>query len=166
MLALQAQGLVCRSGVSIYDPAELDILEGRFALGIVQAPFNVLDRRLETSGWLLRLKARDTEIHTRSSFLQGLLLLPPARRPARFNRWASLWLAWDEWLAAERIRPVRACLGFVFRYPQIDRVVVGVDNAAHLAELLAVDAAGSSEPPAQLSSEDLDLINPSKWSSL
>jgi aryl-alcohol dehydrogenase-like predicted oxidoreductase len=166
MQQLKARGLVQRIGVSIYDPEELDRLGGRFQLDLVQAPFNVLDRRLQTSGWLARLKAQGAEVHTRSAFLQGLLLLSPDCRPSKFCRWESLWTAWDRWLAEAKLSATQACLGFTLRHPEVDRVVVGVDSTAQLAALLAAEVSGHPDLPPQLSSQDLDLINPSRWSYL
>ena len=52
---LKAEGLVQKTGVSIYGPSEL---EGIFAVGefdLVQFSLSVLDRRLITSGWLAKL---------------------------------------------------------------------------------------------------------------
>jgi len=166
MQQLKARGVLQKVGVSIYDPEELDGLWKRFPFDLVQAPFNVVDRRLETSGWLKRMKVQGTEVHARSAFLQGLLLLTPERRPSKFERWRSLWIAWDRWLAETKLSPTQACLGFPLQRPEIDRVVVGVDSAAQLCALLAADAPSHTDPPAELSSLDLDLINPSRWSSL
>jgi aryl-alcohol dehydrogenase-like predicted oxidoreductase len=163
MQGLKARAVVRKLGVSVYAPEELDVIE-RFPLELVQAPFNVFDRRLQTSGWLACLKARRTEVHTRSAFLQGLLLAPPERRPAAFARWQGLWEAWDRWLAETGCSRTQASLGFALRYPEIDRVVVGVDSAAQLAMLLGAQIPLPQVPPDVLSSRDLDLIDPSRWS--
>ncbi len=53
LLAVKCAGMTDGIGVSIYQPEELDALWPRFALDLVQAPFNVLDRRLQ----LLRMAA-------------------------------------------------------------------------------------------------------------
>ena len=47
---LREQGLVEKIGISIYHPADLDALCGRYSLDLVQAPFNVLDRRIAQPG--------------------------------------------------------------------------------------------------------------------
>src|SRR5690606_40521399 len=52
---------------------------------LIQAPLNILDKRLITSGWLQRLRERHIEVHARSIFMQGLLLMEPCERPARFR---------------------------------------------------------------------------------
>lgn len=163
LLELKAQGMVEKIGVSIYDPAELDVLWSRFRIDLVQAPLNVLDRRLASSGWLRRLHDEGTEIHVRSIFLQGLLLMGAASRPPAFDRWSALWADWHRWLEEQNLAPLQACLGFVMAQTEVDRVVVGVDNLKQLQEiLLAVTAPTASAPPT-LATGDLALINPSNW---
>ncbi len=160
---LKSRGVVHKIGASVYDPEELDALAERCRLDLVQAPFNIVDRRLESSGWLQRLRVTGVELHTRSVFLQGLLLMSPEQRPAKFDRWAALWALWERWLGDEHLDAAQACLGFVLRHPQIDRVVVGVDSVAQLSGLLERSVPASVAAPAAMSSRDPDLINPSQW---
>ena len=161
--ALKAEGKVSKIGVSIYAPEELEPLCSRFDLDLVQSPYNVVDRRIAESGWLSRLRSNGTEVHVRSAFLQGLLLMPPAQRPAYFARWSSLWAVWNAWLVAERLTPLQACLGFVLSQADVDGIVIGVDSSRQLAEILSIDVTGFPLPPAALVSEDPDLVNPSRW---
>ena len=166
LVRLKRGGLVRKIGVSIHGPEILDKVIPRFSLDLIQAPFNVLDRRLLTSGWLAALKKHGLEVHTRSVFLQGLLLMKGGRRPGKFDRWSGVWNAWSEWLAKCETSPARACLGFPLQFDEIDRVVIGVDSAEQLSELLLAAEAHNEEPPPELCSHDLDLIDPSRWSSL
>jgi aryl-alcohol dehydrogenase-like predicted oxidoreductase len=165
LLEARENGLVTGIGVSVYDPAELDDLPGRYAVDLVQAPFNVLDRRLEASGWLRRLRAARVEVHTRSTFLQGLLLMEAELRPPQFDVWSDLWRVWDAWLAERSQSAVQACLGFVLGHQEIDRVVVGVDCVAQLEEVIRVVDSGcaAADYPPALESTDIDLINPALW---
>ena len=78
---LKENGLVQKIGVSIYAPVELDDLYQRYKFDVVQAPFNLLDRRLFDSGWMSRLADRGAELHASSVFLRGLLRMPPYARP-------------------------------------------------------------------------------------
>jgi aryl-alcohol dehydrogenase-like predicted oxidoreductase len=163
LVALREEGYVGKVGVSIYDPSELEKLWPRFKLDLVQAPFNVLDRRLETAGWLARLHGAGTEIHVRSVFLQGLLLMGQAVRPAMFGRWRPIWQQWHHWLEETGLSPLQTCLNFVLARAEIDRVVLGVDSSAQLAEILAGVRAATADAPLELMSDDADLINPSRW---
>ena len=45
----------------------------------------------------------------------------------------------------------------------IERVIVGVDTPEHLEEILAIGDIRMASPPDTLMSDDLDLINPSRW---
>lgn len=159
-------GLVSKIGISIYDTSELGSIIPKYPMDIVQAPYNVLDRRLITSGWMKRLHAGGIEIHVRSAFLQGLLLMQKEDRPAKFNRWHSVWNAWHEWLAQNKVSALAACLGWALASPEVTRIVLGVDSLRHLQEILTASESKSSPPPASLACSDLDLINPSRWPSL
>ena len=160
---LKDDGLIQKIGVSIYDPAELDLLSSRYQLDIVQAPFNIMDRRLIESGWLARLTRQNTELHVRSVFLQGLLLLKTNARPEKFNRWQTLWKRWDTWLAERNLHPLEVCLAYALSFPEIGRVIVGVDSSKQLIEILGASTAVSAEWPHDLWTDDIDLLNPSHW---
>src|SRR5690606_4483179 len=129
----QDKGLVGKIGVSIYHPSELDAID-MAAFQMVQAPFNVLDKNLLTSGWLDRLGEMGVEVHVRSVFLQGLLLMDPAARPAAFQRWNHVWQAWDRWLAESGLTALEACLQYVMSIQAIDRIIVGVQTPDQLRE--------------------------------
>lgn len=160
---LVADGLVRKIGVSIYDPADFFRLGNHFDFDIVQLPFNILDRRLIDSGLCQRLIPEGVEIHARSVFLQGLLLMRSADRPPQFRRWQPLWQRWQSWLAEARLSPLQACIRYVLSFPGIAKVVVGVDSVAHLKEIAMAAEGERPELPAELNCTDLELINPSRW---
>lgn len=164
--ALKATGRVRKIGVSIYSPQELEPLFRRFELDLVQAPLNILDRRLVDSGWAAKLKQADVEIHTRSAFLQGLLLMPGDSRPAKFARYADVWTEWDTWLCRTQLKPAEACLRYACGIGAVDKVVVGVDSAAQLAEILQAAKGELPSLPSFGPLPDDRLLNPSSWSEL
>ena len=160
---LKRRGQVRKIGVSIYSPAELDALTKHFRFDLVQAPFSLLDRRMLTSGWLQRLKNANVEIHTRSAFLQGLLLMPESEIPNRFLAWSSVWQQWHAWLEINGVSALHACLAYPLSFPEIDRVVVGADSTNQLAQIIdAVKNLRALEFP-DIHCEDEKLINPSNW---
>jgi hypothetical protein len=150
-------------GFSIYDPAELDRLWPVLRPDLVQAPCNVLDRRLIRSGWLDRLNANGVRVHLRSVFLQGLLLMDAERRPERFALWGELLDGWLAWCAANRTTPLQSSLSFALSQPGVDRVVVGVDSVGQLEQILQALDASVPLPPPELFSDDQELIEPSRW---
>lgn len=157
------RGRVGKIGISIYGPDELDQLPTALKLDVVQAPFNILDNRMARSGWIDRLQEAGCELHVRSIFLQGLLLMKGAARPAYFSRWDALWQTWDNWLREAGLTPLEACLRHALSYPGIAKVVLGVDNAAHLADILAAAEGEPPLPPPGLVVEDTKLLNPALW---
>ena len=164
--ALKDNGQVQKVGVSIYSPSELVSLTPHYRFDLVQAPFNLLDQRLYSTGWMQRLKDGNVEIHTRSAFLQGLLLMKQADIPSKFSPWDVLWQKWHRWLDVHDDSAVRACLDFSMSFPEIDRVIVGADSVIQLEKIVS---AAKSQPISGLPDllcEDESLINPANWSQL
>jgi aryl-alcohol dehydrogenase-like predicted oxidoreductase len=162
----KARGLVEKIGISIYLPSELDALFPLFPFDIVQSPFNPVDRGLMASGWMQKLHAEGIEIHVRSVFLQGLLLLPADQIPAKFFRWSPLWKKWHDWLYQNGISPQAACLAFAKSVPEIDQILVGVETRHQLEEILTAFHLPTPDSFPSIESTDPDLINPSQWSKL
>jgi len=166
MQGFKDSGQVQKIGVSIYSPNELEAITKLFQLDLLQAPFNLVDRRLLTTGWLQRLKDGGVEIHTRSSFLQGLLLMPYEAIPSKFAPWAELWRNWHDWLVNHSITALQACLAYPLSFSEIDRVVVGADTVNQLEQIIHLAQATTTNDLPDISSEDENLINPSYWSRL
>lgn len=163
---LKEVGLAQKIGISIYAPNELEVLMPQFEFDLVQAPFNLVDRRLNTSGWLQRLKNEGVEIHTRSVFLQGLLLMPQGDIPSKFVTWAALWNKWHEWLAHHAVAPVRACLAFPLSFPEVDRVIVGADSVIQLEQIISATVSTVPVNFPDLHCGEENLINPAHWPNL
>lgn len=161
---IQDAGLCTRIGVSIYRPDILDHLSGDIRPDLVQAPFNVLDREIELSGWADRLAGAGTAIHIRSVFLQGLLLMHHYVRAARFQADFPQLAAWDDFLAHTGRDAVSTALGFALSRPWAERVVVGVNDVWQLGEILDAAAQPPVDLPESLASRDPKLIDPSQWS--
>lgn len=156
-------GLVAKVGVSAYSADQLEATLTQMTPDLVQVPMNVFDQRLLLSGGLARLHELGVEVHARSSFLQGLLLMEPDELPiglaaaheplARFRRLAAR----NGWT------PARAALGFVTGLAAVDTVVCGVNDRAQLAELLGSCDPLPTETFEELALYDLDIIDPTRW---
>lgn len=162
---LKKEGLVRKIGVSIYDPSELNLVARECAIDLVQAPFNLFDRRLETSGWLNRLNNMGVEVHARSIFLQGLLLMERECLPKKFLQWSGLFNNWYAWLSRVDVTASEACIAFS-SHPLINRVLVGVDSVAQLNQIVKLSSKQLRSNLPNLNCNDLKLINPSNWNSL
>lgn len=158
------QGLVGKIGYSIYGPQSLQALISVLQPDLVQAPFSVLDQRLASSSWLARLVDAGVEVHARSVFLQGLLLMEAGRRPAYFDRWQALWTRWDALVEAHGGSALSVCLGFVAAQAGLSRIVVGVEHPGHLQQLLAAWLHAAPVGMAhEMACEDPNLVEPVNW---
>jgi aryl-alcohol dehydrogenase-like predicted oxidoreductase len=163
LIELKTYGLLNKIGVSIYDPSELDLLCNEFDFDLIQAPFNILDRRIVDSGWLFKLSNLGIEIHTRSTFLQGLLLMSRESIPLKFSRWSLLLHEWLNWLEESNLSAAEACLRYILSFLEINKVVVGVDNEIQLNELIKGARGPLLKIPENIKSNDINLINPARW---
>ncbi len=164
--SLKEKGLVKKIGLSIYSPNELEALKNDFSFDLIQAPFNLIDQRLLHSGWMQKLKDNGIEIHTRSAFLQGLLLMKEIDIPPKFSPWKHLWKKWHDWLTENNVSALQGSLAFPLTYPEIARVVVGADSRQQLKEIIKATSNLLNIDLPNLLSADENLINPVNWSKL
>lgn len=164
--SLKEKGLVKKIGVSIYSPNELESLKKDFSFDLIQAPFNLIDQRLLHSGWMKKLKDSGVEIHTRSTFLQGLLLMKETDIQPKFSPWKHLWKKWHDWLAENNVSALQGSLAFALSFPEIERVVVGADNHYQLLEIINASNNLLNADLPNLVSVDENLINPANWPKL
>ncbi len=153
-------------GVSVYDNKQLQSILENFDIDIVQLPFNILDKRLIDSGMLVKLQNRGIEVHARSVFLQGLLLMSNQDRPRKFHRWNALWKTWHEWLNDNQITALEAAIRHAVSMPEISKVLVGVDTKDQLKEIIIASDGILPNIPAELYTNDVNLLNPSNWGRL
>ena len=164
---IKAGGLIEKIGVSIYDPSEIDKIINLFKIDIIQAPLNIIDRRLEKSGWLKKLHNKNIEIHTRSTFLQGLLLMQQDQIPMKFNRWTDLFDRWFLELKKYNLNAAQVCLSYPMSLPEVDRIVIGVNTAEQLKKLIKLSKMKilNHDLSFMISNDNL-LINPSNWENM
>jgi hypothetical protein len=61
------------------------------------------------------------------------------------------------------VAPLAACVGFALSRAAISRVVVGVDSAAQLEQMLVAARVTVPKVPDELACDDPELLNPSRW---
>ena len=81
LVQLLADGSIGGFGVSAYQVEDVDAALAVAGLSMVQVPFNLFDRRMETSGVLARCKKAGVTVFARSLFLQGVFFLEPEGLP-------------------------------------------------------------------------------------
>jgi aryl-alcohol dehydrogenase-like predicted oxidoreductase len=137
LMQARDRGWAGRIGASIYDAEQLALVESRFQPQLVQLPLNVLDRRPIRSGMLSRLKAHSVEVHARSVFLQGALLMNPNELPQFFAPVRAHITSLQHYWSGVGLSALEGCLAFVMQRPEIDAVIVGVNRVGEFDEIVA-----------------------------
>jgi aryl-alcohol dehydrogenase-like predicted oxidoreductase len=163
LLRLKSEGIVKKIGCSVYEIDELDLIINNYDIDMVQLPFNILDQRFEESGWINELSSRGIEIHVRSVFLQGLLLMSPEIQPTWIKGHNQALIEWHDYLQEVEVDPVEVCMKYVLKNEAISGVVVGVDSANQVAELVKVCRSADFEINFKPSEIDKHLVDPRLW---
>ncbi len=161
---LKQEGIVDKIGVSIYEPDDLEKICPKFDFDLIQLPLNIIDGRWDK--WLTILYEQGVELHARSIFLQGLLLMTENRRPEKFNKWDTLWKEWDRWLKSNNLTPLEACLRYALSKKEITKVIVGVDSKKQLEEIISASTFHTSFTQQMIQINDSILLNPANWNNL
>ena len=121
------KGYVEKIGVSVYTPTTLTEIINKFDIDIVQLPLNILDQRFVPL--LKELRKKGIEIHTRSVFLQGLLLMEKKDINPYFDGIKPI---------IEKIPEPRLAyaLQFVNCIEEVDKIIVGTTCLNDLREIL------------------------------
>ncbi len=159
---LKAEGVFRKIGISTYvadKPAEL---AARFKPDVMQLPFSILDQRLLQDGSLARLKDMGVEIHARSLFLQGLLLMESV--PMHLRDAAPALAQVRARIKAAGSTPLAAALSFVLSRPEIDIGLVGVTSLGELEEILTGATAALTDLDwTACALSDEQILTPSLW---
>jgi aryl-alcohol dehydrogenase-like predicted oxidoreductase len=161
---LKRQKIIKKLGVSVYTPADLDMVLKILDVDIVQAPLNLFDQNIISSGYAARLNSRNIELHTRSAFLQGMLLCPVNELPKQFLQWKEVWINYERELKENNLSPLKACLDYCLNQNFVNRVVLGVDSINQLEEIIkTVMQPNIVLDWSKFFQADKVLTNPSKW---
>ena len=164
LLLCKQAGLTKKIGISADNALDVEKITNIFDIDVVQFPLNIFNRELIESGLLRVLKNKKIEVHARSIFLQGLLLMEKKDLNPYFYNWSSLFEEWEDWIESNHLTKLNACLKYVFGFKEIDKYVIGIDSLDHLQEIInTLKSKNFKKVPIALSSNEQALINPSKW---
>ena len=149
-----------RLGASCYDPETLAKIRAMMPMNAAQLPYNALDQRLRAHP---REKLEGVELHVRSAFLQGLLLMSQSSATKHVPAARGALSLWHDWLHEHSLEALPAALGLVKNLEGAHCCVVGVDQ---LDQLEMITEAWRSSPPLHapwLATDDLSVIDPRHW---
>ena len=165
--SLKKEGIIKKTGISIYDPSEIENLQNLKMIDLIQAPLNLIDRRMEKSGWINRINKEGIEFHARSIFLQDLLLLNSKVLPIKFKQWKPMLDRWYDELKKKELNALSECLSYPMSINGIDKIIVGVNNVKQLNEIVeATKLTLEKREWSFMKSDDKHLINPYNWKKL
>jgi aryl-alcohol dehydrogenase-like predicted oxidoreductase len=169
LLEARQRGWVTHIGVSVYTVEQLELAESLLKPDLVQGPCNALDDRLVSSPCFARLKTSGTEMHARSIFLQGLLLMDPSDVTPYFDPLKPTLKTMHQQWREQGISPLAGCISAVMNHSTIDAIIVGVNSLAEFKEIRAAVASWSADhdmPPAKHVPIEPRFLDPSTWPAL
>ena len=129
----------------------------------MQGPLNIFDQRLIQTGILSKLKRKNIEFHSRSIFLQGLLLMSPDDLDPYFCDILPLFRKLHSDLRNAGTTPLCAALNFVKNIPEVQKMIVGVNNSIQLSEIIIQYGHHCDLNFERYAISNEKFINPSKW---
>jgi aryl-alcohol dehydrogenase-like predicted oxidoreductase len=158
---LKEEGLVKKTGYSLYTPDELNKLLDKYPLpDIIQVPFNILDKRFEPQ--LVKLHNHGVETHTRSTFLQGLFFMKLDGLDSFFNPVKPLIAAMQRESTSKQAL-ASYLLQEVLQFGFIDKVVIGVNTADQLWENISGLLSSSTQIHFDIPKVNDSILMPNLW---
>ena len=157
LLRLKEDNRVRKIGFSLNSLEEIElILSKGFAPDLIQVPYNYFDTRFED--YMIFLRDKGCEIHTRSTFLQGLFFLSPEKLRHFFKETQAIVRDLQnnyKYLAG-------SLLAHSLNKPFIDKVIVGVENTEQLVQNVSEIENAEILPNLENNFSD-KILNPSLW---
>lgn len=166
--AMQKEGLARKVGVSVYEPEEAMACYASPYVDFVQAPYSVFDHRMKESGALEQAKSGGCELHTRSAFIQGLILLDEDQVPPYLEKAKPIVRKIKCICDETGISRILLAMAYVKREQSVSHLVFGVDSLEQLKEDIRLF---EQELPQKLLEQidtefagiDAEIVMPSLW---
>jgi aryl-alcohol dehydrogenase-like predicted oxidoreductase len=129
------KNIIKNIGVSIYSISDLKNIIKKFPMDVVLISLNIFDQRILNKKIINTLKRKNIKIYTRSTFLQGLLLMSKNKIPTKFNRWKKKFDIWYRELENKKVSAYDACLDFALKNKDVDKTLIGIDDFKQFKEI-------------------------------
>jgi len=130
---LKEDGVINKIGVSVYDLSILNKVLKVWTPDIVQVPVNPFNHDFVSKNLLKKLKKKKITIFARSIFLQGILVKDYNSLTNKFKKDLENWF---NFCKSKSITPVKACLDFCRSIKEIDYLIIGVQDAEELTQII------------------------------
>ncbi len=164
---MKDEGYVRHIGVSVYEVDEaLKVIE-RSECDFMQLPYSVFDQRMKKGG-VFEKKDENTQIHSRSAFIQGLILMQEEQVPPFLAKAKPIVKEIDKLCREYKVSRIALAMSFVKRQKEISHLVFGVDNIQQLKEDIeffqnSIPGHIIDEISKQFVDIEADIVMPSLW---
>ena len=165
LLELKNRGIIKKIGVSLHFNHNInDVLENK-EIDLIQLPYNLLDNKSKREKVFLKAKEKGVEIHTRSTFLQGLFFKDLDTISGRLGVLKKYLLELKRLVNKNEINSL--ALSYVCSNENIDGVLLGVDNVGQLKNNLSCinddKFKDIIENIDSINVKEENLLNPANW---
>lgn len=166
---LKEDGFIRKIGASVYTPDQVKQFLNINGLDIIQVPLNIFDHRLISLGYLNMLREKGIEVHARSVFLQGLLMLPADGVPHSLSEVKRPLELLKNLAVKIKLTPAQLALLFVRDLKEIGRVIVGCESLEQLKDNIntmkmpKIDSYIKAEISKSFVNIPEYILDPSKW---
>ena len=136
LIELKDNNIIKKIGLTTYEEKLNEDVIKEYKFDIVQLPFNVYDQHRYENGFLSILKENNVEIHARSIFLQGLLLLGFNNLDYKFSSIKEHQKKMHNFFHLNGMSVIEGCLCAILQNKKIDKIIVGCENLIQLKEIL------------------------------
>ena len=125
---VKKEGKIKHCGVSVYYPDEAKKCIYSPYVDFMQLPFSIFDQRMAKEGiFELAKQEKSTQIHSRSAFIQGLILLKEEEAKPIVKKI-------DKICREYNLNRISLAINFVKQFDEISHLVLGVDNIEQLKQ--------------------------------
>ena len=136
---LKTEGYVRHVGVSVYETDEAKKCIERPNVDFMQLPYSIFDQRMEKEGVFdAAASIADTQIHSRSACVQGLILMEEFEVPPFLEKAKPIIRKVDEVCKEYEISRIALAMSYVMRENAISHLVFGVDHIDQLKQNIAL----------------------------
>ena len=160
---LKKSKLICKIGISIYDPNILNKILNSYQIDAIQAPLNIFDNRILHRKYQNLLMKNKIILNVRSLFLQGLLIDNRLNYKLSDDKSLKKLLNWQNYIGRNKLNPLEQCISFI-KMKKVKNVVIGANN---LKELYNISRLKHKKNLSLLKFKTnyKKLIDPFRWSS-
>lgn len=135
---MKKEGYVNRVGVSVYEPEEAMKCIERSNVDFMQLPYSIFDQRMSNAGVFEKAKDDTIQIHSRSAFIQGLILMKEEEIPDYLKAAKPIVQRIDQLCHKYEISRISLAMNYVKLQDRISHLVFGVDNIQQLEENIEI----------------------------